>query len=232
VFAFQRPAWWLRAMPEAGASLAASWLVSCALGAAALAWQRRGVGARARRATHARAPESLLAPRPGAFAALLWRPGWRGALTPGFASVGVGVGVAVGLAIGWTQPSRPLLPGAAWALMFSALLIALTERLQRALESHLRALAPWLASLPGSTAWRWQARVLVCLPMAVAGAVAVALVLASRPWRAAPLAAFALGLVATPVAMACVPTANREGHVGLWAVCTGLLTAFGSELWN
>jgi hypothetical protein len=60
----------------------------------------------------------------------------------------------------------------------------------------------------------------------------VALVLASRPWRAAPLAAFALGLVATPVAMACVPTSNREGHVGLWAVCTGLLTAFGSELWN
>ncbi len=51
VFAFQRPAWWVQAMPLALVSLAASWVASCALGAAALAWQRRGVGVRASRAT-------------------------------------------------------------------------------------------------------------------------------------------------------------------------------------
>jgi len=32
--------------------------------------------------------------------------------------------------------------------------------------------------------------------------------------------------------MTSVPASNREGHVALWAVCAGLLTAFGSELWN
>ena len=39
-------------------------------------------------------------------------------------------------------------------------------------------------------------------------------------------------LVATPLAMTSVPSENREAHVGLWAICAGLLTALGSELWN
>ena len=37
MFALHRPAWWLRALPFALWSLAASWLASCLLGAAALA---------------------------------------------------------------------------------------------------------------------------------------------------------------------------------------------------
>jgi len=68
--------------------------------------------------------------------------------------------------------------------------------------------------------------------MQLAGLVAVLLVLASRPWRGPPLAAFAVLCVATPVALTSVPSSNREAHVGLWAVCAGLLTALGSELWN
>ncbi|MBC7666147.1 MAG: hypothetical protein H7276_20545, partial [Caulobacter sp.] len=43
VFAWQRPHWWTQAMPLALVSLAASWATSCAIGAVALAWQRRGV---------------------------------------------------------------------------------------------------------------------------------------------------------------------------------------------
>ena len=232
IFAWQRPAWWLAAMPWPLASLALCWIASCLLGALALGWQRRGVPARARRAARGRAPEDLLARRPGAFAALLWWPGWRGALAPGFASLVVGLAAAAGLATAWTLRPWPGVPGAAWALMFSALLIALTERLQRATERHLAALAPWLAALPASAGWRWRARALVGVPMLLGGAVAVALVLATRPWRAGPLAAFAVGLVATPAAMNAVPTAHREAHVALWAVCGGLLTALGSELWN
>jgi hypothetical protein len=232
VFAWQRPTWWLHAMPWALVSLAVSWTSSCALGAGALAWRRRGVGARAHRVMRARAPELLLAQRPGQFVALLWWPGWRGTLTPGFASVLVGMGVAVGLAIAWTQGPWPVIPGAAWALMFSMLAITLTERAQRAMEAHLDALTPWLTSLPASPAWRWRARVLVCAPMVLVGLVAVLMVMASRPWRAWPLGAFALGLVATPLALTAVPAANREAHVGLWAISSGLLTAFGSELWN
>jgi hypothetical protein len=140
--------------------------------------------------------------------------------------------VAAGLALAWTQAPWPAIPGAAWALMFSMLAITLTERAQRTMEAHLAALAPWLTSLPASSAWRWRARVLVCAPMVTAGLVAVLLVLASRPWRAWPLAAFAVGLVATPLMLTSVPSANREAHVGLWAIGTGLLTALGSELWN
>ena len=64
VFAFHRPAWWVQAMPLALVSLAGSWIASCALGACALAWQRRGVCVRASRAGRAQAPEALLAPRP------------------------------------------------------------------------------------------------------------------------------------------------------------------------
>jgi hypothetical protein len=232
VFAWQRPAWWLQAMPWTLVALAGSWVVSCALGAGALAWQRRGVGARASRAMRAQAPEALLRQRPGQFVALLWWPGWRGALTPGFASLFAGLGAAVGLALAWTRAPWPAVPGAAWALVLSMLLVALTERLQRTMEAHLAALAPWLAALPTSSAWRWRARGLICVPMLVAGLVVVLLVVTARPWRAWPLAAFALGLVATPLALTSVPSANREAHVALWAVCTGLLTAFGSELWN
>jgi len=232
MFALRRPAWWLEAMPWSLVSLAGSWIASCALGAAALAWQRRGVVVRAQHAMRAQSPEVLLAARPGQSAALLWWPAWRDALTPGARSLLAGVVAATALAFAWTQGWWSVVPGAAWALMFSMLAIALTERLQRTMESHLAALAPWLASLPASGAWRWRARGLICAPMVAAGAVAVALVLASRPWRAGPLAAFAFGLVATPLAMTSVPSANREAHVALWAVCTGLLTAFGSELWN
>ena len=232
VFALHRPAWWVQAMPWALVSLAGSWLASCGLGAMALAWQRRGVVVRARRASRVRAPELLLAARPGQFAALLWWPAWRGVLTPGAPSLVAGVAAAVALAAAWTQGWWPVVPGAAWALAFSMLAIALTERLQRTMELHAAALAPWLASLPASGAWRWRARALMCAPMLAAGATAVGLALASRPWRGAPLAAFALGFVATPLALTAVPSARREAHVALWAGCAGLLTAFGSELWN
>ena len=232
LFAWQRPAWWMQAMPLAGVSLAASWIASCAIGAVALARQRRVGGVRAGRASAAAAPEAFLAARPRAFAALLWWPGWRGALAPGFASVGLGMAAAVGVALAWTLGPWPVIPAAAWALAFSVLLIALTERLQRALEAHLDAAGSWLATLPLASTWRWQARALACAPMLAGGAIAVLLVVATRPWRAAPLAAFAVGMIATPLALASVPSANREGHVALWAVCTGLLTAFGSELWN
>jgi hypothetical protein len=228
VFAWQRPHWWTQAMPLALVSLAASWTASCGIGAAALAWQRRGP---TRRASLAPADTSL-ARRPGSFAALLWWPGWRGALTPGFGPLIAGVAAAAGLALAWTLGPWPVVPGAAWALMLSVLLIALTERLQRAMEQHLDALAPWLSTLPLSASWRWRGRALVCVPMLLGGAIVVLLVVATRPWRAWPLAAFALGLVATPLALNSVPSANREGHVALWALSAGLLTAFGSELWN
>jgi len=232
VFALHRPAWWVRAMPWSLVSLAGSWVASCLLGACALAWQRRGVVVRAQRAARAPAPEALLAARPGQVAALLWWPAWRDALTPGARSLAAGVVATFALAVAWTQDMWPIVPGAAWALMFSGLAIALTERLQRTTEAHMDALAPWLASLPGAQGWRWRARVAVCVPMLLAGAAAVLLVLATRPWRGLPLAAFALGLVATPVAMTAVPSSNREAHVGLWAICAGVLTAIGSELWN
>jgi hypothetical protein len=38
--------------------------------------------------------------------------------------------------------------------------------------------------------------------------------------------------VATPAALTALPASRREAHVGLWALCTGLMTALGSELWN
>jgi hypothetical protein len=231
VFALHRPAWWVQAMPGAIVSLAGSWIASCALGAAALAWQRRGVVGRAR-VTRPRAPETLLAVRPGPSTALLWWPAWRGVLVPGARSLATGVAAAIALALAWTQAWWPVVPGAAWALMFSGLAIALTERLQRTMESHLATVAPWLASLPGAGGWRWRARVAVCVPMVVAGAVAVGLALATRSWRGLPLAAFAFGCVATPVVMTAVPSSRREAHVVSWCIGAGLLTAIGSELWN
>ena len=232
VFAVQKPAWWVRDWPVEVLALVASWLASCLLGALALAWQRRGVAVRAGRAMRARTTEELMAPRPTLFVAVLWAPWWRGALTPGGRSVAVGTAMSVVLALAWARGVVPEVPGAAWALMFCALLVALTERVQRAMELHLAGLAPWLAALPVAPTWRWRARLLVCAPMIAGGAVAVAIVVASRPWRALPLACFALGMVATPVAMSAVPSANREAHVGLWALCVGVSTALGSELWN
>ena len=232
VFAVQKPAWWVRDWPVEVLALIASWSASCLLGALALAWQRRGVAVRAGRAMRARTTEELMAPRPTLFVDVLWAPWWRGALTPGGRSVAVGTALSVVLALAWARGAVPEVPGAAWALMFCALLVALTERVQRAMELHLAGLAPWLAALPVAPTWRWRARLLVCAPMVAGGAAAVAIVVVSRPWRALPLACFALGMVVTPVAMSAVPSANREAHVGLWALCVGVSTALGSELWN
>ncbi|MEP6503964.1 MAG: hypothetical protein ABJD97_11570 [Betaproteobacteria bacterium] len=232
VFGLHRPAWLLQALPQAMASLLACWVASCLLGAGALAWQRRGVRVHAVRASRAQAPAALLARRPRLAWALLWQPAWRGALTPGARSLVVGMAASLAIAGCWTQAPWPIVPGAVWALAFCTLLVALTERFQRTMELHLDALAPWLAALPVSTAWRWRARLLVCAPMVGAGLAAVLLLMASRPWRGPPLAAFAIGLVAAPAAMTAVPSANREAHVGLWAICVGVLTALGSELWN
>jgi len=232
VFAVQRPAWWVHAWPAAILSLAASWAASCLLGAAALAWQRRGVAVRTLRALQARSVASQLAQRPRAWVALLWTPWQRGALTPGLASVALGCGVALALALAWVGGFWPAVPGAAWALTVCALLIALTERVQRAMEAHLEALAPWVAALPGRGGLRWRSRLLVCAPMVLVGAAVLLLVVALRPWRGPPLAAFGLGLLAAPLAFNAVPAANREAHVVLWALSVGLLTALGSELWN
>jgi len=232
VFAFKHPAWWVRAMPWALVSLAASWCTSCALGAAALAWQRRGVAVRAHRVARAQAPEALLARRPGQAAALLWWPGWRGTLVPGFVAMIVGLVSASALALAWTLGPWPVVPGAAWAFMFSVLVVTLTERLQRTMESHVDGLAPWMAALPASAGWRGGARAMVAAPMAVAGAIVLLLAMALRPWRVLPLAAFGVMMLATPWLLTSVRSSNRQAHVGLWAVTTGLLTALGSELWN
>jgi hypothetical protein len=231
-FAIQRPAWWRAAWPAAIASLAASWAASWLLGAAAQAWQRRGVAVRATKALAARDAAATLSMRPALGWSLLWTPWWRDATTPSGAALAAGVATAVAIALAWTGGWWPVVPGAAWAFLFSALLVALTERAQRAMDGHADALAPWLAALPLATAWRVRARAVVCLPMVVAGMAAVALVVAQRPFRPIPLAAFALGLVATPAALVAVHSSRRETHVGLWAVGTGLLTALGSELWN
>jgi len=231
-FVLHRPPWWIAAWPQAVLALAASWGVSCALGACALAWQRRGTLVHPPRTAHALPPQALLARHPGPVASLLWTPWWRGATAPGGWAVVGGLACALGLALAWVGGVAPVVPGAAWALMFCALLIALTERLQRATEAQLARLGPWLAALPSEIGWARRARVLVCLPMVVVGLAAVGLAVVERPWRAGPLAAFALGLVGTPAALTSVPASNREAHVALWAVCAGLLTAFGSELWD
>ena len=136
------------------------------------------------------------------------------------------------LGLAWTRRAWPVVPGAAWVFAICGLLVAITERMQRALEAHLERLEPWLVALPVAGRWRWQARLLLAVPMGLAGLALVALVMTARPWRAVPLAAFVLGLAATPFAMGAVPSANHEGHVALWALCVGLVTAFGSELWD
>jgi hypothetical protein len=208
IFTFTATAWWRAGWPLALASAVASWAGSCALGAAALAWQRRtverGHPARLRPAAAASSvdrrggasgampavavPEAM----PGAsiLDALLWRPSWRGAMTPGGPTLIAGGGAAIALAIGWTRGLAPVVPGAAWAFLFSALAIALTERAQRAMERHVAALEPMLVTWPVGTAWRWQARVLPVLPAIAALCVLAGLVALSRPWRALPLAAF------------------------------------------
>ncbi len=232
VFAVHRPAWLQQAWGAALASLAGSWIASCLLGAAALAWQRRGVAVRAVRALAARSPEVLLARRPRVPRALLWAPAWRGTLAPGAPALLAGMGSALAIALAWVFAPWPVVPATAWAFGFCALLVALTERLQRTMEAHLAAISPWLAALPMSGAWRWQARLAIAVPMVATGLAAVLLVMATHDWRGPPLAAFALGLVATPAVLTAVPSANREAHVGLWALCVGLMTALGSELWN
>jgi hypothetical protein len=231
-FAIHGPTWFVAVWPAAVGSLALSWIASCGVGAAALAWQRRGVTERSRRAHAAREPDALLAMRPGLWQAVLWLPWWRGATSPTGRSVAAGVVTAAVIGLAWTREAWVAVPDAAWALALAALLVALTERVQRALEAQLAALEGWLVALPIAGTWRGQARVLACLPMVAGGAIVVLLVLASRPWRAAPLVGFACALVAAPVALVSVPAENREAHVGLWAVSVAMLTALGSELWS
>jgi hypothetical protein len=243
IFTATATAWWRAGWPLAIASAAASWAGSCVLGAAALAWQRatieRGHPGRVRRpsarpaaARNAQAAAPPPMSRASIVDALLWRPSWRGAMNPGGATLLAGVVVAVALAFAWTRALAPVVPGAAWAFAFSALAVMLTERAQRAMEAHVAALEPMLVSWPVGGAWRWQARVLPVLPAVIALCALAGLVVAgARPWRALPLVALALTTLATHAALVSVPASNREAHVSIWALGTGLATAFGSELW-
>ncbi len=235
-FTVTHAAWWLATWPVAAMSTLASWLASCALGAAALAWQRRtverGHPGRVRPAPVAAVPGAIgpgFAPT-SLFRALLWQPSWRGAMTPGGPALLAGLAVAILLAVAWMRQLAPVVPGAAWAFAFSALLLTLTERSQRALEANLDALAPALLSWPVAPAWRWQSRLLPVLPMLAGLAVAVVLGIARTGWRGGALGGFAVVTLAVHGWLVHVPASRREAHVCLWALGAGLATAFGSEV--
>jgi hypothetical protein len=236
-FSWKRAEWWLASWPVASASAVLSWAGSCVLGALALSWQRRSVErghpAHAARATPGARRGDTAFPRLALFPALLWSPSWRGAMAPGGASLLVGAAVAIAAAVAWVRGTWPVVPGAAWAFAFSALLVALTERAQRAVEGVVDAMSLSLRAWPVVVPWRLQARMLPVLPMIAALATLVALVLgaSSQAWRAVPLAGFVVTTLATHLVMVHVPASNREAHVSLWALGTGLATAFGSELW-
>jgi hypothetical protein len=231
-FAIHRTPWFVAAWPAALASLAASWGLSCALGAGALAWRRRVPRPHDASTKHVAAPASAPPNGPGLVRGILWTPWWRTTMNPSGRAIAAALLCAFLLGVAWTRQAWPIVPGAAWAFATCALLVAITERMQRALESHLGRIEPWLVALPVAPQWRWQSRLLLGLPMTLAALALVALVMTSRPWRTAPLLSFAFGLVATPFALGAVPSSNHEAHVGLWALCVGLLTAFGSELWD
>jgi hypothetical protein len=231
-FAIHRTPWFLAAWPAALAALSASWLVSCALGAGALAWHRRMPRARDA-STRSRARDAGAARASGGLGrSILWTPWWRATMSPGGRAIAGALVCALLLGVAWTRRAWPVVPGAAWACAIGGLLVAVTERMQRALEAHLSRLEPWLLTLPIPAGWRWRSRLLLAVPMVSAGIALVALVTTAGPWRAVPLAGFALVLAATPFALGAVASTRHEAHVGLWAVCVALLTAFGSELWD
>ena len=235
LFGWQRPAWFVQGWPAGLLAMGASWGVSVLCGAGVLAVRRAHAGSPAprRQARAERRAPARGAGRVRPAGALLWQPLWRGALATGPATVMPGLGAAVLLGAIWIFGAIPVLPGAAGAFLFSAWLLGLTERLQRAMEAHLAPLAPWLQALPLGTAWRWQWRLLVALPMLLGLAALLAMVAAQpRAVRALPLAGFALSTVFAHAVLLAVPSAQRETHVGLWAVAAGLLTAVGSELWD
>lgn len=238
------PVWWREGWPVALASAALSWATSCALGAGALAWQRRvaGRGHPARRAspTPRREAAGLPADAPGrphrfpqtsVLSALLWRPSWRGALAPGGPVLLGGVLLSGAMALAWTRGAWPVVPGAAWAFLLAALSLSLTERAQRAMELHLAALEPLLRAWPVVARWRWQARALLALPALTMLGATAACVLASRPWRAVPLVGYVVVTLGAHALLLAIPAVRRESHVSVWAAGAGLATAFGSELW-
>lgn len=234
-FTVRHAGWWMQSWPVAAPSAIASWATSCALGAAILAHRRRtierGHPATAH-ATHVRDDGRF--PRASFFRAILWTPSWRGALSPGGPTMLLGAVLAMALAQAWVRRAVPAVPGAAWAFAFSALLLALTERAQRAIEGVLAGLHDAMTSWPLDRRVRLLAKLLPMGPMLAALPVLVGTVLgmtSGEPWRAIPLAGFALVTLASHAALVSVPSEQRETHVGLWAVGAGLATAFGSEFW-
>ncbi|HEX4509828.1 MAG TPA: hypothetical protein VH328_07110, partial [Burkholderiaceae bacterium] len=167
-FALHRTPWFVAAWPAALLSLAGSWSASCALGAAALAWRRRTPRPHDASMRGGKRLDAAPTPLHGLAWSVLWMPWWRSTLNPGGRAIAMAIASAWLLGIAWTRGLWPVVPGAAWALAISALLVAVTERMQRALEAHLEAIEPWLVSLPVVAHWRWQARLLLAVPMTLA----------------------------------------------------------------
>ena len=107
-------------MPLAVVSLAASWIASCAARwrGARLAAARRD--ARARRARARAGARDLLASRPGPVRGVALVAGVARCADAGRRLGDRRPRVAIALALAWARGLWPVVPGAAWALMFSA----------------------------------------------------------------------------------------------------------------
>ncbi|HEX9171240.1 MAG TPA: hypothetical protein VF861_01115 [Telluria sp.] len=231
----QRPDWLQPAPAVAGVvfSMLLTWAGSAALlarrrrrSAPSVRWQRSIPAAPSRYL--ARAPHSrtlLLWHR------LFWLPFWRADNVVGLQQTALLLG-GVGAALAWMLAPPMVLPRAVLGLGFSALLVLLADRGDKAVREQIGALRPVMAAWPlaARALLRWARAFSLAAPLLLVGLL-LALGSAQGAWdRTAGRVYLALAC-ATPLLLVVIPRFNPRGRVALVVASILLLTAVGSEIW-
>jgi hypothetical protein len=236
IWLYQRPDWLQPGPAVAGTlfSFLLTWACSSAIlalrgrrTAPRLRWQRRLPAAPAQYAPGTLHPRTLLLWR-----LLFWLPFWRADNVVGRQQTLLLLG-ALASALWWMMAPPMVVPRAVIGLCFSALLVLLTERGDKAVREQIGVLGRVMAAWPLSarTLLRW-ARAFSLAPALLALALLFALGSTQGAWdRTAGKVYLALACVAHLLLVA-IPRFSARGRVVLVVASILVLTAVGSEIWK
>jgi hypothetical protein len=192
-----------------------------------LRWQRTMPAALAQYAASALQPRTLLL-----WHRLFWLPFWRADNVTGLRQTLLLL-AALASALVWMMALPTVVPRGVLALCFSALLVLLTDRGDKAVREQIGVLRQVMAAwpLPAHTLLRW-ARAFSLAPALLALALLFALGNSQGAWDRTAGRAYLAFACAAQVLLVAIPRFNARGRVALVVVSVLILAAVGSEIWK
>ena len=162
---------------------------------------------------------------------LFWLPFWRADNVVGVQQTALLL-AGLGCALTWMLAPPMVVPRAVLGLGFSALLVLLADRGDKAVREQIGVLHPVMAAWPldARGLLRWARAFSVAAPLLL---VALLLVLGSTEgaWDRTAGRVYLAVACAAPLLLVAIPRFNPRGRVALVVVSILILTAVGSEIW-